>query len=280
MAKPAVESEEERIVRRPIVKFTHKIEASQEDDDGEEDNLTPKKKTPKPEFEEFEMGGKRYKVEKGMGDALKAALKPKKPQDNTSEIKRMMDEYTAKLTKGKKKAADTEEGEDDEEFDDARLFTDPKGFFADLKKTLSKEIVQQISGMYNQDQNWKSFWNNFYGSNSDLKDYDFIVKAVLETNKAELAEMSVNEAVSKLGDLTRDQLMMIAKKVSKGNSKDSKKKFHVEGESSSRNNEPDDDDEDDDERDRKAGVPMTMSAMLKMRREKRQRPLVRNQDEE
>lgn len=285
MAKaPVPDDDGERIVRRPLVKFTHKIEASHADDDDDDVQPPPRKKTSQPEFEEVEIGGKKYKVEKGGAEALKAQLKPKKPAVSESQqIKQMLDEYTAKLQGGKKKkAAEPDDDDDDDEgLSDDRLFTDTKGWMKDFKKSLSKDILAAISGAYTQDQSQKEFWGDFYRTNSDLKDYDFIVKAVMSKNAAELSPMSTEEGSDRLAELAREQLLNIAKKVSKGKSKNGK--FHVEGEQSSRRNDPDDDeDEDDDEKDRKAGIPMTMSALLKDRREKRRlgKPVNRTEEGE
>lgn len=293
MAKAPLEQDDDgRQVRRPIVNFNPKIvmhrerdEPQDDDDDVDNDELRrqakPLKKAAKTEFEEVEIGGKKYKMEKGAAEALKA--KPKKPPaSDTQQIRQMLEEYTAKIAPKPKKQVDDDDDDEDDRFSDTRLFTDTKGFVKDFKATLSKEILAAVGGAYNQDQSQKAFWSGFYSLNGDLADYDFIVKAVLEKNKKELAPMDVDEASERLAELAREQLMTIAKKVSKGGGK--KNKFHVEGESTSRNEqrggEDEDEEVDDDERDRKAGVPMTMSAVLRMRKEKRQRPLIRNQDED
>lgn len=275
------DGEGQRTVRRPIVNLNFggrktTIDADP-DDEGEEgdddrvivDPLRRKKPASQVEFEEVDIGGKKYKVEKGAADALKKSAK-KPAASDSGEIKKMLDEYTAKIAgKGKKVTeGDDEPGEGEPDLSDVRIFSDTKGWMADFKKSLSADIVKQISTMYSQDQGQKTFWQDFYRDNSDLKEYDFIVKAVLSKNAKELAPMSTEDAAEKLAELARDQLLGIAKKVSKGGKK--KDGFHVEGEQSSRiRKNEDDDSDDDDEKDRKAGVPMTMSAMLKDRRSKR-----------
>lgn len=290
MAKEPVEADDDgRKVRRPIVNFNPRVVIDSkssrvhDDDDDGDDGRPATKKGAKTEFEEVEIGGKKYKVEKGGVEALRAQLKPKKPAVSESqEIKKMLDEYTAKLQGGKKKkAVEQDEDEDDDTLSDDRLFTDTKGWMKDFKKSLSKDILAAVSGAYTQDQSHKEFWGDFYRTNSDLKDYDFIVKAVMSKNAAELSPMSTEEGSDRLAELAREQLLNIAKKVSKGKSKNGK--FHVEGEQSSRRSEPDDvEDEDDDEKDKKAGMPMTMSALLKDRREKRRlgKPLNRTEEGE
>lgn len=268
--------------KKPIVNFNPRItikggrEEEEELEEGEEEEeVVPPKKKGAVEYEEVKIGGKTFKVEKG-GAAAVAALAKRSGGDETAVLRKMLEDLmAAQKATPKKKAKVEEEEEAEEEFDEAEFFTNPGKFLKKFGANLSKSIMEQIGTAYNSDQTLKSFWKSFYDENDDLKDHDVIVQSVLNKHAKELGVMSTEDGAAELAKRARQELLNIAKKVSKGVGKNNK--FVVEGRGPSRNGQVEEQEEEDqDEVDKKAGRPMTMSALLKLRREKRRAHVTNN----
>lgn len=249
----------------------------EEPDDDDGDGSPPIKKSKKKvevEFEEVTIGGKKFRVEKGGGEAINKLVTggQRKPVSEEARLRAMFEEYMGAPKKPTKKKVASESDDDDEgDVDELEMFSDPKKFVKKLTENLTKQITQQIRGEYSADQGQKTFWANFYRRNDDLEEHDFIVRAVLNDNLNELKEVEVGEASKRLAELTRERLLEIAKKVTKGKSK--KNGTHIEGSGSARQSRDDDDEvEDQDAADEAAGMPLTLGGMLKLRREQRRKP--------
>ena len=274
------------VVFNPTVRFDSRGRQGQDDIDDDDDPPPPTKKGKKQgddEFEDVTIDGKKFKVQKGAGEVLNKLLGgtgKKAAVVDEAAIRRALEPLLEErgITKKKPKKQQVDDDEGDEGDDDSLMFTDTKAWKKKFAEGLRKEITAEISQSYNADQGQKTFWQNFYAKNEDLEDYKFIVNATLQENMAELKDMEVREASKKLGEYVREKIIEMSKKLLKGTAR--RNGGHVEGGGTARRGRDDDggDETDQDEADKAAGMPMTLGAMLKARREARRKP--RSQAEE
>lgn len=110
-------------------------------------------------------------------------------------------------------APSTKKQQADEPYDYATgIFVEPEVALARLRE----EIKAEMRAEYQADKGQKEFWSDFYKSNPDLKDMDFLTEAVLNKNYARLKDMEVEKAGKELAKLTREA----ASKIGVGRKKD------------------------------------------------------------
>lgn len=102
---------------------------------------------------------------------------------------------------GKKKEAEPEP-----EWDKI-LFEQPKEAVALLRKQIKEEITSEMQGRYTTDQNQRQFWNGFFEQNPDLRQDRDLVEVTMHANLAELGNMKVEEAATRLAELTRERIL-------------------------------------------------------------------------
>lgn len=254
----------------------HQEEPDDDDDDG--GRPAPKKKAKEQETEEITLNGKKYTVPKGFGEEMqKAGAKGTKIETSSlaqirSMFEEMLDTRVGKPKKqAKKQQIDDDEGDDDGE-DDALMFTDPKAWKKKFAENIRKEVLNEVRTSYTADQSQRDFWKSFYSKNEDLEAYDFIVKAVLQENGEELLNMETRAASKKLAEYTREKLIEIGRKATGKKGKGNDGSSHVEGSGTARSRGQDNDEQDEsdqDAADRKAGMPMTLGALIKARKAER-----------
>lgn len=122
----------------------------------------------------------------------------------SSEISKLKGELAeAKASKGKTKTEDVAE-----EFDyETELFANPKAAIARLKEELRKEITGEVDLKQNIIETEKQFWKMFYTDHPELKDDDFIVKAVLNRDFQKLAPLTNEEAMKLIAAETKKVLL-------------------------------------------------------------------------
>jgi uncharacterized protein YecA (UPF0149 family) len=108
-------------------------------------------------------------------------------------------------------AADGIDEMTDEEFD-ALLFSEPRKALAMNNEKLKRDLRNE----YTTEQGTTKFWDQFYAANADLKEDDDLVQSTLQKNMAELANMPVDKAKSRLAELTRDRILGFMKKTRDG----------------------------------------------------------------
>ena len=91
---------------------------------------------------------------------------------------------------------------------DTQLFENPKAAIERLKREMRQEIV----GEYRQDQALRTFWEGFYRSHDDLREDDWMVRAMFQEHFNELADLPTREAQTKLGEITRTQILRLTRK--------------------------------------------------------------------
>lgn len=99
------------------------------------------------------------------------------------------------------------------------LFTDPKAAVSLIKKTIRDELTSELTTTYKRDQGEKAFWDDFYKAHDDLKDDDDLVRATLNKNLSDLADLPVKKAAEKLAELTRERIMRYTGNNPKGGKK-------------------------------------------------------------
>lgn len=102
---------------------------------------------------------------------------------------------------------------DDEADDDLEILASPKKYFDKrleaFGEKLTTSIVEKIQGETSKKAKITEFWSEFYSKNKDLKDYDLIVKAVLQRDMAQIGDMKQSEAISELSERVRKEILKI-----------------------------------------------------------------------
>lgn len=93
---------------------------------------------------------------------------------------------------------------------DKMLFADPKGALKLHGERVAKQVSQDLRAEYQRDRGTAEFWNRFYGTHPDLKQDSDLVEIVLNSNLPSLANIPVEDAYSKLAELTRDRILRYA----------------------------------------------------------------------
>lgn len=132
---------------------------------------------------------------------------PKDKEDPLVALQRTVDSLQATINNMNRptppKAPDPEPEPDWEDL----MFKDPKEYHRLLRQSIEKSVKGELTNSYQQAEGEKDFWRDFYKSNDDLKDDDFLVKAVLKENLQLLAPMVVPDAAKRLAELTRERIM-------------------------------------------------------------------------
>ena len=87
------------------------------------------------------------------------------------------------------------------------LFTDPKEAVKQIKKEAREEITRELRGEYTRNESQRAFWRKFYTKNKDLRQDHDLVELTLNGNLGELANIPVETAMERLGDLTRQRIL-------------------------------------------------------------------------
>ena len=93
------------------------------------------------------------------------------------------------------------------------LFENPKAALSRLRQEITEDVTQQ----YRQDQHRQQFWRDFYRANDDLDSSDeLMVQAVMSSHWGELQALPMSEAIKRIGDMTRNEILRISKKLKTG----------------------------------------------------------------
>lgn len=117
-------------------------------------------------------------------------------------------------------------GEEEPEPDwDKLLFADPKAALKLHGERVAKQVSKELRTEYQRDRGTAEFWNRFYAAHSDLRQDSDLVELVLNSNLPALANIPVEDAYTKLAELTRDRILRYAGDAAK----DRRPKARVEG---------------------------------------------------
>jgi hypothetical protein len=95
---------------------------------------------------------------------------------------------------------------------ETELYADPKGALKKYGNIVKAEVTRDLTSKYQQERGQTRFWDDFYKAHKDLKNDHFLVQATLTANLNDLANVPVAEAMNKLADLTRENIMRYSKK--------------------------------------------------------------------
>lgn len=86
------------------------------------------------------------------------------------------------------------------------IFTDPNEALRLHGEAVEKRVREQVKREYDQDQGTKKFWDQFFQKFPDLKNDSDLVEATLNGNLSQLADLPIEQAIDKLGSLTRNRI--------------------------------------------------------------------------
>lgn len=109
---------------------------------------------------------------------------------------------------------------------DEELFKDPKAALKKYGNIIATQVRDELTTRYQRDRGTQAFWDKFYQKNPDLKDDHDLVDLTLRSNLAEIGSMTVDKAIGRVADLTRDRILRYAGGAAK---KGGGKKVVVEG---------------------------------------------------
>lgn len=89
------------------------------------------------------------------------------------------------------------------------LFVDPEGALKRLRAELKEEIKTEMTTAYNNAEGEKTFWNLFYKDNDELKEHDHFVRAILNRDYAELADLPTAKAAAELSTRVKKELLKL-----------------------------------------------------------------------
>lgn len=95
---------------------------------------------------------------------------------------------------------------------ETELYSNPKEALKKYGKIVKDEVSRDLTSKYQQERGQSKFWEDFYKDHKDLKDDHFLVQSTLSANMAALANVPVADAMNKLADLTRQNIMRYSQK--------------------------------------------------------------------
>jgi len=75
------------------------------------------------------------------------------------------------------------------------------------------DVETKIEAKYRQDQAYRSFWDGFYRKHDDLREDDWVARTVFQEHFEDLAGLTPDNAQEKLGELTREKILKLTRKV-------------------------------------------------------------------
>lgn len=165
---------------------------------------------------------------------------PPTPPDPIAEIraevatlKRQNEELRRNIPPIQPKSAATPE-EDPEPDWDKLLFADPKQALKLHGERVAKQVSTSLRAEYQKDRGTTEFWNRFYAANPELRQDSDLVEIVLNSNLPNLANIPVEDAYTRLAELTRERILRYAG----GAAKERRPKARAEGAGGSRPSPP------------------------------------------
>lgn len=93
---------------------------------------------------------------------------------------------------------------------DQEFFASPKKALARHAEIVEKKVTDRLTAAYGRDRSTQAFWDQFYGKHPDLKTDHDLVDITLKSNLGEMSSMSVDKAMERLADLTRERILRYA----------------------------------------------------------------------
>lgn len=93
---------------------------------------------------------------------------------------------------------------------DKELFADPKATIRKAINMATERTEKKLRAEYQRDTGTKAFWDKFYGMHPDLRQDHDLVEITLNSNIADLANIRVEDAYTRLADLTRQRILRYA----------------------------------------------------------------------
>ena len=93
---------------------------------------------------------------------------------------------------------------------DKELFANPKEALKKAVNIARETTAKELRAEYQRDNGTREFWRKFYDAHPDLKSDHDLVEVTLNSNLSDLANIRVEDAYTKLADLTRDRILRYA----------------------------------------------------------------------
>ena len=97
---------------------------------------------------------------------------------------------------------------------DEELFRDPKS----AVRKITGAVETKLRTEYQQEKAREVFWRDFFQENPDLRDVSGLVDSVVAAHAAEIGPLPITAARKRIAELTRKEVVRIAKVGQKGNS--------------------------------------------------------------
>lgn len=161
------------------------------------------------------VGGVEFPAE--IGDKLQTLV-----QGFTREIDHLKGQVQT-LSTVQKPAAKKDDDDDDDDDINTKLFENPKEAINKVLAKFEKKIARQIEesmgkvdSKHAAEKQEKEFWNLFYTDNPDLKEHDFLARAILTRDFGKLGTKTVDEALKHIATETKKVLLKAGGKPADG----------------------------------------------------------------
>lgn len=102
----------------------------------------------------------------------------------------------------------TEQGDEFDAVDwDKELFANPKDALKKAMTMTAVSVEKKLRAEYQRDRGTSQFWDKFYAKHPDLRDDHDLVEVTLNSNLPDLANIRVDDAYTRLAELTRERIL-------------------------------------------------------------------------
>lgn len=163
----------------------------------EENNATSMK--------EVEIGGQKFMVPEAMAGAIEAQNASLRQEMESVKVSAQRQvESTLEQVKQMQQQPEPLPPSSD---DDGDFWDKPTDYVTKIAKQAAADAKREMEEKYRAEQTEKEFWSSFYIENADLKEFDYLVKAVARDNVTELAKLSIQGAKQELAEKSRKELL-------------------------------------------------------------------------
>lgn len=157
---------------------------------------------------EVSVGGSKFMVTPQMAQSIN-----QEQSQRQNEVSRILQEQNRKFDELKTTfiARPEQKKEEGQKVD---FWSDPDKYFEKLNSDFDRRVEEKVNAVkseltnqYQTEQSTKQFWDSFYKSNDDLKNDDFIVKAVMARDWNELKDLKTSDAQKEIAERTRQQIL-------------------------------------------------------------------------
>lgn len=171
---------------------------------GQTDQGDPKDGDQRSGTEKVTIGDQEYEIDSGLASALEAQREDFQKQHD--ELRGLMPKRPVVEPEPKLEPKPDGKGWGN------MIFDDPERFVQEFGEDIRQKTIDEMKGQYSADQGMRDFWTSFYRENEDLREFDPYVQVSLNRHSSELMDLPVSQAVAKLAEAARSDILSLVNK--------------------------------------------------------------------